>query len=561
MKKSLGYDKELILFIILIFIIVFLNNRTISQEIKVTSEHPFLVDGNWIPSKELSVGDELNTLSGDEVVITKITKMAPLDSVEVYNLEAGVYHNFVVEDDLIVHNSNSPEARADIQQKVDLEVSRIAEKFKDFDITDSEVKDFADLCDGIKSQEDFARLPQEDQEALTNFIENKILEGAEYVEIDPGTLTAIQPGDPKTGVYRVTPGENTPLGKYAQTLENYGQGTELVVNIFEPTGATLSSPYNQARSVHINPERLLTRERFVQLAKHELVHIETRIRLNNPTPSLDDLSRNSRISPTAHKLEGYDGYTADELNSYWRDLVDSVGNLPRTQEAWNALDDKTKCYWIKNVLHDAKDLGNVAENLNFHASRSNEVYKSVVEQGRGTLTAQESVVKIDIDATKSITIRVEELTRGKTILVEVKYNSGTMRFYSDYYAIEDLEAALTSGDRFEIKTIAIDILQTDIKPQIKHLIDQSSHSETAAKALEKTFGGKRTKDKVGSMTCDIRRFVADTQLVTGQKGEINLDPYQFFTPEVEKILIDNNLNQKINGCCPETIPISKAKQP
>ncbi|MDD5193846.1 MAG: polymorphic toxin-type HINT domain-containing protein [Candidatus Nanoarchaeia archaeon] len=85
-----------------------------SQELKVTSEHPFLVHGNWIPAKELSVGDKLKTISGEEAIIKRIIKIVPLDSVKVYNLEAGVYHNFVVGDDLIVHNSNSPQSYANI---------------------------------------------------------------------------------------------------------------------------------------------------------------------------------------------------------------------------------------------------------------------------------------------------------------------------------------------------------------------------------------------------------------------------------------------------------------
>ncbi|MDD5193973.1 MAG: polymorphic toxin-type HINT domain-containing protein, partial [Candidatus Nanoarchaeia archaeon] len=109
-KRVVSLKLILILIIFIIWISIFDVNFISAQTntLKVTSEHPFLVDGNWIPAKELSVGDELNTLSGEDVVITKITKIAPLNSVEVYNLEAGVYHNFVVEDNLIVHNSNVP---------------------------------------------------------------------------------------------------------------------------------------------------------------------------------------------------------------------------------------------------------------------------------------------------------------------------------------------------------------------------------------------------------------------------------------------------------------------
>ena len=106
---------------ILLFSLAFVS----AGELRVTNEHPFLIDGKWISASELSVGDEMTTVDGRRVRISRIESVE--EDVEVYNLEAGVYHDFVVcgedncsswvgsLDDLmgggvgvVVHNSNPP---------------------------------------------------------------------------------------------------------------------------------------------------------------------------------------------------------------------------------------------------------------------------------------------------------------------------------------------------------------------------------------------------------------------------------------------------------------------
>ena len=77
-----------------------------ASQLKVTSEHPFLVNNNWIPASQLQVGDKLKTSDGKQVVIKNITEVE--DRVEVYNLEASPYSDFVVSDGVIVHNSKLP---------------------------------------------------------------------------------------------------------------------------------------------------------------------------------------------------------------------------------------------------------------------------------------------------------------------------------------------------------------------------------------------------------------------------------------------------------------------
>jgi intein/homing endonuclease len=53
-------------------LILFLNILFISAgTLKVTEEHPFLVNGNWISASQLKVGDVLQTIDGKNVTIKK----------------------------------------------------------------------------------------------------------------------------------------------------------------------------------------------------------------------------------------------------------------------------------------------------------------------------------------------------------------------------------------------------------------------------------------------------------------------------------------------------------
>jgi hypothetical protein len=108
--------KKLFLFFLLIFILIlnisFFLSASSFGELKVTEEHPFLINGEWIPAKDLQVGDELTTIDGKRVRITSIQDIETKEPFPVYNLEAGKYSNFVVDGDgygglegVVVHNS------------------------------------------------------------------------------------------------------------------------------------------------------------------------------------------------------------------------------------------------------------------------------------------------------------------------------------------------------------------------------------------------------------------------------------------------------------------------
>jgi hypothetical protein len=115
MLKNRGELSKLFV-IIFIIILIFIDIPLISSlsdrvgQLKVTLEHPFLVDGKWISASELEVGDELTTDDGKKVRITEIGDMQETERLDVYNLETADYHNFVIEDNLIVHNSNPSRA-------------------------------------------------------------------------------------------------------------------------------------------------------------------------------------------------------------------------------------------------------------------------------------------------------------------------------------------------------------------------------------------------------------------------------------------------------------------
>jgi hypothetical protein len=96
--------------------------------LKVTEEHPFLINDVWIPASQLQAGDELTTIDGKKVRITSIQDVETKEPFPVYNLEAGKYHDFVVDGGdglgVVVHNSDllpeMPRRTYDVQQARDM---------------------------------------------------------------------------------------------------------------------------------------------------------------------------------------------------------------------------------------------------------------------------------------------------------------------------------------------------------------------------------------------------------------------------------------------------------
>jgi len=110
MKKS-GW----LLMVLFLLLSLSLSLNFISSSLRVTEEHPFLIDGKWVSASDLKVGDNLQTIDGKKVRITNIrdVEVSEENKFPVYNLEAGKFHDFVVSDSssgdnvsVVVHNSN-----------------------------------------------------------------------------------------------------------------------------------------------------------------------------------------------------------------------------------------------------------------------------------------------------------------------------------------------------------------------------------------------------------------------------------------------------------------------
>jgi hypothetical protein len=114
LKFCLNRYKFAALLVIFILLISIQSLTTSASELKVTEEHPFLINNAWIPASQLQVGDELTTIDGKKVIITEIEDVETKNPFLVYNLEAGIYHDFIVSDltgsseqvGIVVHNSN-----------------------------------------------------------------------------------------------------------------------------------------------------------------------------------------------------------------------------------------------------------------------------------------------------------------------------------------------------------------------------------------------------------------------------------------------------------------------
>ena len=60
-------------FLLVIFLVFTLSfSCVLAGELRVTQEHPFLIEDEWIPASDLIVGDVLKTFDGKLVRITEI---------------------------------------------------------------------------------------------------------------------------------------------------------------------------------------------------------------------------------------------------------------------------------------------------------------------------------------------------------------------------------------------------------------------------------------------------------------------------------------------------------
>ncbi|MBL7206735.1 MAG: hypothetical protein ISS36_04000 [Candidatus Aenigmarchaeota archaeon] len=95
---------KIVLIVLLGLLLIPLVSSTNLNQLKVTLEHPFLVNGEWVPARDLAVGDVLKTYDGKEVRITNV-RYVKSEPFLVYNFEDS-FNNYIV-DGLVVHNSNA----------------------------------------------------------------------------------------------------------------------------------------------------------------------------------------------------------------------------------------------------------------------------------------------------------------------------------------------------------------------------------------------------------------------------------------------------------------------
>ena len=75
--------------------------------IRTTHEHPIYINGEFIATEEIEIGDTLYSLNGKEVVVNRINIVG--ESNFVYNFTVDDYHTyFVGNDGILVHNSKNP---------------------------------------------------------------------------------------------------------------------------------------------------------------------------------------------------------------------------------------------------------------------------------------------------------------------------------------------------------------------------------------------------------------------------------------------------------------------
>jgi len=104
--------KRIILFL---FFVILLSSLCIAEpqigQLKVTMEHPFYVNGEWVPFHELRVGDILRTHDGKKARITSLDYLEVEEPVNVYNIEVSFPNDYFAEG-ILVHNKDvGPEFR------------------------------------------------------------------------------------------------------------------------------------------------------------------------------------------------------------------------------------------------------------------------------------------------------------------------------------------------------------------------------------------------------------------------------------------------------------------
>lgn len=338
-----------------LLIIIFLLISFVSAgELKVTEEHPFLVNGKWISASQLQVGDVLQTVDGKKVRITSLKDMVSNSNFPVYNLEAGVYHNFAIGlDRVIVHNSDNLGYG-------------LYPSLQDTDFFKNYIRDNEVLSSYFIDPQGFDRLV-EDPKAYREYF----YQVANFLRARGESIYIRYTPDATHMPYQIVILEsNTLLGQYSTKLSRLSITTRLVYDpriplssgAYSSSEAALYLPFDYIQASYSAQNKRLT----YSLLTHEYTHLYNQKKL----PADSFLKSRFRFSngevPNAYVQIG--ATTVEELEAYSYGLTRELSFLTGPYER----DPILFSYYLNQIISSTKTNSPsimIAKAFNSHSSR------------------------------------------------------------------------------------------------------------------------------------------------------------------------------------------------
>lgn len=516
-------------FLITFVLFLLINITFISAQkytLKVTDEHPFFVNNEWIPAKELKVGDSLITDDGKKAKITSIKEIN--DNVEVYNLEANPFNDFIVEGNVVVHNSNE-EVPAEVTALLKAEIVPLKGKFG------VKLKKYEGLMDKIFKGK---TLSSSEVQFLFDFAKS-ILEFHGLKEgIDFRRVSGIQ------GDYFVLEPTDTTIGKLVKKYkEKFGSWFEVRLDPLRPYSEYEWSIGWLALQPFIDPVFLF------EAALHEFGHgtIDIKFRSGATFTPLEDLRLSEIRFP--EPVPGYRGIVIDEIVQYWRSIVElayrTLGNPFRGEGA--CLDNLRANYLIGRIeklmefsrksIVPAEDFKNLMNLLN--SRNINEIALNFVPDS-SPFVKYNRVASLQLPSGQYADIFITQFKGRWVVQVTISYQDapsgprGSMNLMiSDSSSLASVDPILSQGvsSRANKETL-LRILNQRALPQAEALSESAKHSSVAMESLRKELEYISTlKDNNQRLAhlCIIRQFLARMQLARGlTSGPVNSGFPQYY---------------------------------
>jgi len=445
---------------LLTLIVILLTFSLVSAgQLQVTNEHPFLINRKWIPASSLEIGDELTTLKGDKIRITNIKDIVLDEPISVYNLEAGVFHDFIVEEGVVVHNSDEIEkicSLCDVEQGI----QTIDKKLKsisltgEIDIKNPAVRTWENNIEKISSGK---KLNEQEISWMYQFtIDILNLQNVEY-KIESGKIILLQGGS---------------VGEVIKRFNE--RGYRVTVDPYNP----FSIMDYDTKIVTFDISLFFHTAAFRATSKHEwghLLKIEAFAGCENP--SLELLSDTIFIRP-AERTTAYGTFSSDEFNQY-------IGGIHEI--AQEGLLEKP--YYIhQGLIIQPTVLKNLVKEGEVAVRDSKEILESIGRQKLSRLsvtfekilkTNEEYIFFMDLDGTgdyeKSVIFRIDNHFGKEVIEIQTHYfikgQDGKLHlFVTNPKSIETIKSILQEHKvSRKAKEQLVDILKKEVMPQINYL--------------------------------------------------------------------------------------------